>query len=210
MVRVKVCGFTDREPLEAAVVSGVDAVGAIVDVPVETPRELDPEHARALLETVPPFVSTVMVTMAGSPSRVLDLIELVQPDVVQSHGGLKPDGIEALRSRIPVVAGVDPNVENVEAYASAADALLVDSRGEGGVGGTGRTHDWSKTRTLRELDVPIVLAGGLTPENVPAAIETVDPYAVDVSSGVESEPGRKDPEKIRRFVAATGRGGEPR
>lgn len=206
MPRVKVCGLTNEADLMTAVEAGADAVGAIVDVPVDTPREIDPSKAALLFDSAPPFVSTVLVTMPGSISRATDLVEQTSPDVLQVHAGLPPEAIDELvESGITTVASVDHGNDDIEAFAEAADALLVDSTDESGGGGTGRTHDWAATRDLRPLPAPIVLAGGLTPENVTDAIAAVDPFAVDVSTGVEAEPGEKDTALVTEFVAnATG------
>lgn len=201
MVRVKVCGFTHEDDVQAAVAAGVDAIGAIVDVPVETPREVSPETAATLFEGVPPFVSTVLVTMPGTVDRARELVETVRPDAIQIHDGLSPQSVGTL-SQIGVgtIASVSSDDPTVEDYAVAADAVLVDSADESGAGGTGRTHDWTATRELQPLESPLILAGGLTPENVDKAVRTVDPYAVDVASGVEREPGRKDAGMVREFV----------
>mgnify|MGYP006293801817 CR=1 FL=1 len=205
MARVKVCGLTNETDLGVAVEAGADAVGAIVDVPVDTPREVDPSRAATLFDSAPPFVSTVLVTMPESIDRATELVERTRPDVLQVHAGLPPESIDELvESGITTVAAVDHG-DDVEAFAEAADALIVDSTDESGAGGTGRTHDWAATSNLGPLAAPVVLAGGLTPENVTEAIEAVDPFAVDVSSGVEIEPGQKDPGLVAAFVAeATG------
>ncbi|MBS3760759.1 MAG: phosphoribosylanthranilate isomerase [Halodesulfurarchaeum sp.] len=211
MPRVKVCGFANEEDVSAAVSVGVDAVGTIVDVPVETPREVSPSNAASLVGTVPPFVSSVLVTMPDSVDRARELIDIVHPDAIQIHGGLSPSAVgELAEAGITTIASVDHGNPDIEEYATVADAVLVDSSDERGAGGTGRTHDWSVTRDLGGLEAPIILAGGLTPANVDAAVEMVDPYAVDVASGVEIEPGRKDPARLRQFVeAATSAGSTP-
>lgn len=211
MPRVKVCGFTHEKDVWEAVSAGVDAVGTIVDVPVETPREVTPSNAASLAGTVPPFVSTVLVTMPDSVDRAQELIDIVHPDAIQIHGSLSPNAVgELAETGITTIASVDHSDPDIEQYATVADAVLVDSSDERGAGGTGRTHDWSVTRELGTLDAPIILAGGLTPANVAAAVETVDPYAVDVASGVETEPGRKDPARLRQFVEATNSAGSTR
>ncbi|MFB6094212.1 MAG: phosphoribosylanthranilate isomerase [Halanaeroarchaeum sp.] len=206
MTRVKVCGLTREADVAAVVEAGADALGAVVDVPVDSPREVAPERARELFEAVPPFVSTVLVTMPADVEHAVDLVERVGPDVVQVHAGLDPDRLANLASRIDatLVVGVDASdPERATALASTADALLVDSTDEAGAGGTGRTHDWERSRDLRaSIDAPLILAGGLTPDSVGAAIETVAPYGVDVASGVESRGGQKDHEAVRDFVTA--------
>ncbi len=200
--RVKVCGLTRETDLQAAVAAGADLLGVIVDVPVDTPREVSPDRAAELFADVPPGVSTVLVTMASATGRVRDLVERVDPDAVQLHG-VSPRRVLRVQSRLPVdvVAAVDAD-EEVRRYDGVADAVLVDSLDDSGAGGTGETHDWERTRSvIADVDAPVFLAGGLTPDNVRAAVETVGPYAVDVASGVEREGGLKHHDAVRRFVA---------
>lgn len=208
-VRVKLCGITRRTDREAAVDAGADAVGVVSDVPVETPREVAPDRAADLLSDLGPFVTGVLVTMPDSVQAAVRLVERVGPDAVQVHGGLDPGEIGALRERlgVDVVAAVGAEGP-VAAYADAADAVLVDSTDAAGGGGTGETHDWTRTADhVGHLSTPVVLAGGLTPDNVRNAVERVDPYAVDTASGVEHEGGVKDHERLRRFVARARGGG---
>lgn len=204
MVRVKICGQTREEDVKASVAAGADAVGVIVDVPVDTPREVDRARATELLEVVPPFVTGVLVTMQEHAADVRDLIEDVHPDAVQVHGGLALGEMEDLvrTTTIPVLAATDvESRDEIDELADVVDALLLDSRDENGGGGTGRTHDWAAARDIsRSVDVPVALAGGLTPENVETAIETVDPFAVDVATGVESNGGRKDHRALETFM----------
>ena len=208
--RVKICGTTTAEDRDAAVRAGADAVGFVVDVPVETPRELDPARATGLIDGVPPLVTSVLVTMPGSVTEAVELQQRVGADALQIHGSLDPDGLEAVGERVdvPLLAGIDADGD-VAGYAAAADALLVDSTGERGGGGTGETHDWDRTRRYcRTLDEPVVLAGGLTPSNVAEAVGTVRPFGVDVASGVEREGGVKSRDAVDRFVAAARSPGE--
>jgi len=203
--RVKICGVTTAGDRDAAIDAGADAVGFIADVPVETPRELTAETAAELVEGVPPFVTGVLVTMPESVRDAVTLQDRVAADAVQVHGTLTPPEVDALDDRldVPVLAAVEARDDDIEAYAAGADALLVDSAGQQGGGGTGETHDWRRTREYaRTMDLPIVLAGGLTPDNVTRAVETVRPFGVDVASGVEREGGTKDHEALAEFVAA--------
>lgn len=208
MVRAKICGITHPADRDAAVAAGADALGFLSGVPVETPRELSPGEAAALVDGVAPFVTSVLVTAPDGVHETLARQERVGADVVQVHGDLAPAAVGDLRDGLDaaVVAAIDSETANATAYAAAADALLVDSATEEGMGGTGETHDWERTRELAaSVDVPVVLAGGLTPDNVGRAVSAVDPFAVDVASGVEREPGRKDSEAVRSFVErATG------
>lgn len=208
--RAKICGTTNAADRDAAIEAGADALGFIVDVAVETPREIAPESAADLVAGVPPFVTTVLVTMPDSVAAARDLRERVGADAIQIHGGLAPEKVAALAETGTVVAAVDAeDSDEARAYDGAADALLVDSVDAEGGGGTGRTHDWSATRELREdLDAPVILAGGLTPDNVAEAVRIVEPYAVDVATGVERTGGKKDHDALVAFVANATRGRE--
>ncbi|MFB6178251.1 MAG: phosphoribosylanthranilate isomerase [Halorientalis sp.] len=203
MTRTKVCGITRETDLHAAVDAGADALGFTAAVTVDTPREIDVDRAADLVAQVPPFVTSVLVTMPETVGRAVELVETVEPDAVQLHGTLGPDEVATVRKRVPskVLIAVDAEDSEIGAYAQAADALVVDSVDEQGGGGTGETHDWERTRELvTDLDVPVVLAGGLTPANVAEAVETVRPFAVDAASGVERDGGIKDHDAVQRFV----------
>jgi len=206
MTRVKVCGLTTPEDVALAVDAGADAVGVITDVPIDTPREVEPTTAADLLADVPPFVTGVLVTMPEQASAAGALAAEAGADAVQIHGAFDAEELRALRAAtdaavLPVVDG--GNTERALEIAPVADALVVDTPSESGGGGTGETHDWAATRDVVErTETPVVLAGGLTPANVDEAIEAVGPFAVDVASGVESVGGTKDPDAVRAFVAA--------
>jgi phosphoribosylanthranilate isomerase len=198
--KIKICGVTNAEDRDLVVSSGADAIGFVSDVSIDTPREVAPETAATLAGSLPPFVSSVLVTMPEGVDDALALVEQVCPDAIQVHG-LAPDAIDDLSRSASV--SVVPAVTAADAphYEAVADALIVDSLDENGAGGTGSTHDWNRTRDLiGELDIPVMLAGGLTPENVTRAVEVVRPYAVDVASGVERSGGTKDPAAVRSFV----------
>jgi phosphoribosylanthranilate isomerase len=209
MVRVKVCGITRGADLRAAVDAGADAIGLISDVSVDTPRDVDPSVAADLAAEAPPFVTTTLVLMPESPEHAVNLAQVVGPDVVQLHAEFDPEELQYIRAEtgckvVPVVDCEDE--EQAHAYDEVADAILVDSMSESGAGGTGQTHDWEQTRSLAQsLASPLILAGGLTPENVADAVDVVDPFAVDVASGVERSGGVKDHGAVRTFVANAGR-----
>ena len=203
MTRVKICGVTTEADRVAVVDSGADALGVIHGVPVDSPREVDADTARDIVDGVPPLVTSVLVTMPKTVQEAVRRVERVQPDAVQIHGGLSPAELGALDRRVSqsILAVVDPLGQDVADVAAHADALLVDSVDADGGGGTGETHDWERTREIvASLSVPVVLAGGLTPENVGGAVRTVRPFAVDVASGVEASGGRKDHEAVAAFV----------
>lgn len=208
MTRVKICGLTAAPDRDAAIAAGADALGFVVDVPKETARELEVDRAAELIAAVPPFVTTVLVTMPPDADRAVELHGTVGSDVVQVHNDLPPEAVAeiARRTGAPVLKAIPADLEQARRYAPVADALLVDARDERGAGGTGETADWEATRAVgRAVDMPVVVAGGLTPQTVAQAVETADPFAVDVSSGVERREGRKDHDAVRAFVAAAKR-----
>jgi phosphoribosylanthranilate isomerase len=204
-VRVKVCGITNREDLEAAVDAGADALGFVVDVP-ESPRNISVDRARDLVEAIPPFVQGVLVSVFHTIDQLETLCSCLAPDAVQVAGTLSRDAIgEQLRGiRVIQAVAVNNQAADIALPTAHCDAVITDSCVPGAYGGTGKTHNWNVSQAIRELiaPTPLILAGGLTPDNVRAAIETVRPYAVDVSSGVEVRAGIKDPAKIRAFIEA--------
>lgn len=203
MTRAKICGITRERNLAIAVDAGADAVGFIADVSVDTPREIDPTDVADLVAATPPFVTSTLVTMPESPGRAVELAQAINPDAVQFYGDFGADDVRFVRAETgaKVIPALDYDErDRALELSAAADAVLLDST-EDGAGGTGETGDWEATRKLaRELSAPVVLAGGLTPENVRRAAETVEPYAVDVASGVEADGGTKDHDAIRTFV----------
>lgn len=204
MTRVKICGITTPDDRDIAVNAGADAIGFTVAVPVDTPREIPPATAADLIADVPPFITTVLVTMPTDPDDAITLLDRTDADIAQLHGDITPSAVAdiANASGRRVIKAVDASDDATAEYAAVADGLLVDSTRKAGAGGTGRTHDWDRTRRLRErVDVPVIVAGGLTPENVTDAIHTVEPFGVDVASGVERDGGVKDPAAVRSFVA---------
>ncbi|GAB7020113.1 phosphoribosylanthranilate isomerase [Halostagnicola bangensis] len=204
MTRVKICGVTRVEDLETAVDAGADAVGIISDVSVDTPRKVSPERAAKLVAAAPPFVTTVLVTMPSNYARAIELVTEIEPDAIQLHGDIRPGDLAYLRAKLEtqILLAVDAgDVSSAKAYDDMVDGFVVDSTGEDGGGGTGRTHDWERTRAeTTDLDSPVILAGGLTPDNVSDAVRTADPFAVDVASGVEASGGVKDPDAVASFV----------
>jgi phosphoribosylanthranilate isomerase len=206
-VRVKVCGLTREEDLAVAVAAGADAVGFLVGVP-SSPRNLTLERTKTLLKQVPLFVDSVVVTAPKSIEWLLEVCERLKPSAIQIHGKKQLDSLEihetvtSTRLIKTVYVTEDAFNEKVIEDLKMFDAVLMDSFSRGQYGGTGKVHDWILSRQIREAvaPVPVILAGGLKPENVKEAVLAVEPYAVDVASGVEANPGVKDPMKVRAFV----------
>jgi phosphoribosylanthranilate isomerase len=187
--------------LNCAIAGGADAVGFIVEVEGSR-HKISAEEARELIKLVPVFTKSVAVIAPDSPEEAVLLARKTGADLLQVHGTLEPEEIKELKKRVDqkIIAAVPPGIE-AHSMAGAADAVLLDTFKDGMLGGTGAVHDWSVSASLAsELRVPVILAGGLNPSNVGEAIRTVKPYAVDVSSGVETA-GRKDQKKIESFVS---------
>lgn len=197
--RIKFCGLTRIEDVRTAVALGVDAIGFVFAR--RSRRFVEPGHAAALRAALPPFVSAVALFMDDEPDWIEQVIGAVRPDLLQFHGEETPPF--AARFARPYLKAVPmASAGDAAAYAGRyADArgFLLDSHASGGAGGSGTVFDWS---AVPQLPRPIVLAGGLDAGNVAQAIAQVKPYAVDVSSGIESVPGLKDAAKMRAFVEA--------
>lgn len=197
--RVKICGITREQDLDGAVVAGADAVGFVFYPP--SPRFLSVERAAVLLERVPPFVTGVGLFVNPDPGMVREVLAAAPVDLLQFQGEETPDFCEQFGRPYVKVARIRPGLDLVEfarAYASAR-GLLLDAYVEG-YGGAGQSFDWSLVP--KDLPLPMIVAGGLTAENVGSAIGRLRPWGVDVSSGVELSKGIKDAAKIAAFIAA--------
>jgi phosphoribosylanthranilate isomerase len=198
--RVKICGLTRVEDALLACELGADAIG-IVMTP-SSPRGVSIERARAIRDALPAFVDAVVLTHDLPAERVRAIVDAVQPDRVQFHGSEGAAFCEGFGVRYIKAIGMDGEVD-VRATAAQhprAVGFVLDGHPPGQQGGRGKTFDW--LRVPRDLDRPILLAGGLNPSNVGEAIRAVRPWAVDLASGVESSPGIKDAGKLREFFAA--------
>jgi len=196
--RVKICGITRPEDALAAARAGADAIGLVFYPP--SPRAVTRERAREIVQVLPPFVSVVGLFVNAQPAEVRAALAALPIDLLQFHGDEAPEECRIYgRPYIKAVA-MAPGVDLQAAARRYVDAagLLLDTHREGVRGGTGEVFDWS--RIPPGLDRPIILAGGLTLENVAAAVQRVRPYAVDVSSGVEVSKGIKDAARIEAFI----------
>jgi indole-3-glycerol phosphate synthase/phosphoribosylanthranilate isomerase len=207
-VAVKVCGITTVEDGLAAARLGADAVG-LVFWP-RSPRWVDRDKARQISRALPPFVLRVGVFVDAAPEWVARTAEDVGLDVLQLHGRETPEEVARLPRRVIKAVRVGEGFAPEEAlrYEGHAGGILLDTRTDGLPGGTGQAFDWSHARKVRENVSFLGLAGGLTADNVHMALAAVRPDLVDVSSGVESSPGRKDPGKMRAFLEAVRAEGE--
>ena len=202
MVQIKICGITNLADAQAAVEAGADVLG--FNFYRRSPRFITPETAHKIIEQLPSSVLTVGVFVNEvEPAQVARMAERAEVAAVQLHGEESPDYCAALSAQTVIKAlrvGASFTPEQATRYRT--HAILLDAYSPRAHGGTGRSFDWSIAQRTRELVARLFLAGGLTAENVGAAIAAVRPFAVDVCSGVEAAPGRKDLNKLRAFIAA--------
>lgn len=200
MTRIKCCGMTRIEDALLAAQLGVDAIGLVFAA--RSRRHLALAQARAIRLALPPFVGTVALFMDDSAELVRQVIDVVQPDLLQFHGNEADAWCAQFGRRYMKAIAMGDGaaaLPRLREYPHAA-ALLLDGHAGGQAGGSGQAFDWSLLPG--DIDQPIVLAGGLNADNVGAAIAAVHPWAVDVASGIEYAPGIKDRERMTRFVAA--------
>jgi phosphoribosylanthranilate isomerase len=216
VIRVKFCGITNLEDALTCVEAGADALGFIF---VEgTPRFVSPERAASIIRALPPFVTPVGVFWDHPSGHVKAVAEACGLRALQFHGeevaedlaGYALPVIKTIKLAAVEISGEPRTVVTdwlrVERYRGRVAALLLDSAARWSEGEARRPIAWQAARSFIENRWRIVLSAGLTPDNVQRAVATVRPYAVDVNSGVEAEPGRKDPDKVWRFVAEARRG----
>lgn len=196
MVRVKICGITNLEDGLLAAELGASALGFVL---ATSPRQIDVNKAREIISKLPPFVAKVGVFVDEAKEKVKEVAAFCGFDLLQFHGsesssycqGFSQKVIKAFR-----VKGLS-SISNLSSY--RVSAYLLDTYVESIPGGTGTTFNWQVAKEAKKEGKPIILSGGLSPANVAEAIEEVQPYAVDVSSGVEESPGKKDPAKLKKF-----------
>ena len=204
-VKVKICGITNYEDAAIAVDLGATALGFIF---AASPRQITPQKARDIIHAIPPFVKTVGVFVNEGPTEIKEVVHYCGLDLVQLHGDESPDLChELMPFTIKAMRIKDASsFQSSLAYQGKVRTLLLDTYAKDTAGGTGTTFDWRLAIKIKDLGIPIILAGGLGPSNIDSAIRTVKPYAVDVNSGVEEVPGKKSPmlmkdlmKKVRRI-----------
>jgi phosphoribosylanthranilate isomerase len=199
MVKVKICGITNAADAGHAAACGADALGFVFYA--GSPRCVTPEQVREIVAGLPPFVTRVGLFVNEESQRIREIVAACGLDAVQLHGDEPPP--DCVLPPLRVIKGVRPRTEADLAPLAAypVTALLVDAAVPGQFGGTGQRADWALAARLSARQ-RVILAGGLTPANVAAAVRQVRPYGVDVASGVEAAPGRKDPERVAQFIRA--------
>jgi phosphoribosylanthranilate isomerase len=209
MAKVKICGIKNAEDALTSTKIGADELG--FHVVLDGGRSpLTPEEAAAMIGKLPAHVSAVVVTSATEPEKLIAIAKATGAKVLQLYGDASVETIRATKEAAPNVAVWkvlnvfdERSVAKAKEYESVADAIALDSIKGERKGGTGQTHDWSVSKRIVEaVKIPVVLAGGLTPENVTEAVRIVKPQVVDVNSGVSNADGSKNIEKVKAFVAA--------
>lgn len=194
--RVKICGITNIEDALLAVELGADALGFIFFA--NSPRYVTPEVVRTIIDRLPPFVTPVAVTVNESIASVSEIMAVSGCQIAQLHGDEPPEYLERLAwpamKGISIATAQDLNM--IERY-KFARAILLDTKVAGLYGGTGTSFDWTVARQAHRFGRPIILAGGISPENVAEAMQVAQPDAIDVSSSIELQPGKKDPQRMQ-------------
>jgi phosphoribosylanthranilate isomerase len=196
--RIKLCGVTREEDALFAAKLGVDALGFIF---AKSPRQVVPEQVQRIVTMLPPFVSTVGVFVDEDADTIREISKTCRLDWIQLHGHESPEYCADLGLKVLKAIRVR-DMESIDAmgpYETRVQGFVLDTYVKGKKGGTGKTFDWSLAKSARKYG-PIIVAGGLTPESVTVAIDLAKPYGIDVSSGVESAPGKKNHDALRQFV----------
>jgi phosphoribosylanthranilate isomerase len=200
-IKIKICGITRCEDAVAALDAGADALGFMFYA--SSPRRVSPETAWEIIHELPPFIAKVGVFVDATEELVRSVVAETGVDTLQFHGGESPEFCRKFR---PLKCYKAFRIRDAASLSNLAlfdtDAWLLDSFVPDKLGGSGATFSWDLAVEAKRLGRPIILAGGLTPGNVADAVRLVQPYALDVSSGVESEPGKKQAAKMRAFIKA--------
>jgi phosphoribosylanthranilate isomerase len=208
-MKVKICGIKADRDLNMAINAGADAVGFITEVPVDSPRKISISEASRLISKVPVFMTSVLVIMPETAEQAINMIKTARPCAIQIHNAMalselkqiKETGVKLIKT-IPISQDSEPGalVKQISELSGIADAILLDTSIDGKTGGTGAQHDWEiSSEVALHAGLPVILAGGLNPENVKEAVRSVRPYAVDTASGVETD-GKKDEKKVMAFI----------
>jgi phosphoribosylanthranilate isomerase len=199
-VNVKICGITNLTDARTAVRLGADALGFIF---APSPRRIAPQTARKIIRALPPFVKTVGVFVNEAPASIRKVINDCGLDLVQLHGNESPDLCDELMPYTIKSLRIkdESSLQSARAYHGKVRALLLDTYSKEKIGGTGKTFDWNLAIKIKKIGIPIILSGGLGPSNIDLAIHTVRPYAVDLNSGIEAYPGKKNPVLMKAVMA---------
>ena len=209
-MRTKICGINTWENAKVAVDCGADALGFLVGITHLAEDKIEIEDAKEIITKLPPFVSTVAVTHLQNAKDIIELCRYLNVTTLQIHDYISPGEVDYCKKQLPNIKIIKAvhvinndklkTIEIAHSFENVSDALLLDSRTVERLGGTGITHDWNiSSEIVKQIKIPVILAGGLTPDNVYDAVIKVKPFAVDVNSGVEIN-GNKDSLKVCDFI----------
>lgn len=209
-MRAKICGINTWDNAKIALDCGADALGFLVGITHLAEDKIEVEDAKRIIDKIPPFVSTVAVTHLQDVKKIIDLCRFLGVTTLQIHDYISPEEVAVCKKELPTVKMIKAvhvidgdktgTIAMARSFEKVADALLLDSRTAERLGGTGKVHDWNISREIvDEMNIPVMLAGGLTDQNVYDAVMKVRPYAVDVNSGVETD-GNKNWDKVYGFI----------
>lgn len=209
-MRVKICGIQTLEEAMMCIKAGADAVGFLVGVTHKAEDKIAPHQAHDIIRDIPPFISKAMVTHLTDPREIIEIANITQADTIQLHEDMAVKDIVFIKAKLPflklikavhVVGKREECIARALQFEPYVDAILLDSRTKDRIGGTGVVHDWNISAEIRTaVKKPLMLAGGLKPENLAEAINMVNPFGVDVNSGVEDTCGKKDEKKVAAFI----------
>jgi len=199
-MRVKICGMTNKEDAVNAVSLGADAIGFIFYK--DSPRYVTPEVVEDISLFLPPFVFLVGVFVNHSKEEIEEIVQRCKLDLIQLHGNEDPSFCLSMPRRVIKAFKVEDltDLDSISMYQGVVSAIMLDTKAQDIEGGTGKTFDWGLALKAKEYDIPLILAGGINADNIKKAAKLVNPYAVDLSSGVESEPGKKDYHKMEEII----------
>lgn len=209
-MRVKICGIKNIKEAKLAISLGSDAIGLLVGQQHASNDFIDGEQAKKIVNELPPFCSTVLVTHLEENEEIIDLAKYIGVSTIQLHGDSSPESAQYIKKRIPNIKLIkslhvinETSIEYGRKYLDVIDAILLDTinKETGQVGGTGKTHDWHLSKQIvLSYNKPVILAGGLNTDNIVEAIQAVRPFGVDVNSGTKGENGYRDSIKMYNFI----------
>ena len=212
-MRTKICGIRNMKDAMIAINAGANALGFLVGITHVAEDKIGKEDAKEIIEALPPFVSTVLVTHLTEKDKLVNLAKELKVNTVQIHDYISPEDVVYVKNQLPFckiikaihVISEEEALTMMHSFENTCDALLLDSRTKDRLGGTGMVHDWNISKLIVESSkIPVILAGGLTQDNVYDAVIKVRPYGVDVNSGVEID-GWKSDDKVVKFVSDSNR-----
>ena len=207
---IKVCGIKSAEEALGAIDAGANTIGMLIGVPEYVEDKITSDLAKEIVNILPGNIRTVMVTHLLEIPKIIEIAKFTDVSVIQIHSDLSTDGMRQLKKNLPELELMkainvmdNTSIETAKEYEPYSDMILLDSRTNEKIGGTGKTHDWViSERIVNEINIPVILAGGLNSDNIENAIKKVKPAGIDANSGLENNNGSKDFEKIKIFAQA--------